>query len=175
MKIVLCCLLLASLFFPRQSIDESAPSFRVIPIPAREHGYYTFKSIVIRSQKDLDSFLTDNRSRRGGWKKKRAFEDALINAKLDFSKEALVLLRHTENSWSVHVAFETPVLRDRTLHCEINGKLIPPGYGGTGDMAYYCYALAVSKAHVSKVELQAVQGGFSARRLAPIILPIADK
>lgn len=174
MKIVLCCLLLASLFYQGQSIDYSAQSFRVIPIPAREHGYYTFESIVIRSQKDLDSFLTD-RSRRGGWNRKHAFEDALLNAKLDFSKEALVLLRHTEGSGSVKVAFETPVLRDRTLHCEINGKPIPPGYGGTADMAYYCYAVAVSKAHVSKVELQAVQGGFSTRRLAPIVLPITEK
>ena len=39
-------------------------------------------------------------------------------------------------------------------------------------MAYYCFAVAVSKAHVSKVELQATQGGFSARRLAPIVLAV---
>lgn len=175
MKIVLCCLLLASLFYPGQSIDDSAQSFRIIPIPAREYVYSDFKSTVIKSQKDLDSFLAATTSRRLPMNKTRGFEDALRNAKLDFSKEALVLLRHTENSGSVKVAFETPVLRDRTLHCEINGKPIPPGYGGTGDIADYCYAVAVSKAHVSQVELQAVQGGFSARRLAPIVLSITDK
>ncbi len=126
------------------------------------------------SQKDLDSFLTD-KSRQMGWNQRQAFEDALRNAKLDFSKEALVLLRHTEGSGSVKVAFETPVLKGRKLLCEIKGKPIPPGYGGTADMAYYCFALAVSKAHVSEVELQATQGGFSTRRLAPIVLPITEK
>lgn len=175
MKIVLCCLLLASLFYPGQSIDDSAQSFRIIPIPARDYVYGYFKSTVIMSQKDLDSFLAATTSRRAPLNKSRGFEAALINAKFDFSKEALVLLRHTENSGSVKVEFETPVLRDRTLHCEINGIPIRPGYGGTGDIAELCYAVAVSKAHVSKVELQAVQGGFSARRLAPITLLVANK
>ena len=174
MKIVLCCLLLAILFHPRQVIDKSAQSFRIIPIPTKEHGYNNFDSIVLRSKKDLDSFLT-NTSTQIGWNNRQAFEDALVNAKVDFSKEALVLLRHTEGSGSVKVAFETPVLQGRNLVCEIQGKPIPPGYGGTGDMAYYCFAVAVSKAHVDRVELRAIQGGFSARRLAPIVLPIVEK
>ena len=42
-------------------------------------------------------------------------------------------------------------------------------------MADYCFAVAVSKSHVSQVELQAIEGGFSARRLAPIVLPIIEK
>ena len=125
---------------------------------------------MITSQKELDSFLADSRQR--GWNGRQAFEDALVNAKLDFSKEALVLLRHTEGSGSVRVAFETPVLSDRNLLCKIEGRPIPPGYGGTADMAYYCFAVAVSKAQVSKVELQATEGGFSARRLPTIVLPI---
>jgi hypothetical protein len=100
------------------------------------------------------------------------FVDMLLEAKVDFSKEALVLLRHSEGSGSVKVTFETPVLTDRNLHCEIRGHLFPPGYGGTADMAYYCFAVAVSKAQVSQVELQATPGGFSERRLAPIFLPI---
>lgn len=126
------------------------------------------------SQKDLDSFLADP-AMQGGWNNRQAFTDALMNAKVDFSKEALVLLRHTEGSGSVKVAFGMPVLKDRTLLCEIQGRPIPPGYGGTGDMAYYCFAVAVSKAHVSQVELRATQGGFKARPLAPIVLPITEK
>jgi hypothetical protein len=35
--------------------------------------------------------------------------------------------------------------------------------------------VAVSKAQVSQVELQAIEGGFSERRLAPIVLPIIEK
>ena len=174
MKILLCCLLLATLFHPGQSIDKSGQSFRTIPIPIREHGYNTFESIVLTSPKDLDSFLKDTIT-KGGWNDRQGFEDALLNAKLDFSKEALVLLRHSEGSGSIKVTFETPVLKDRTLVCEIQGRRVPPGYGVTLDMAYYCFALAVSKAHVTQVELQATQGGFSPRRLPPIVLPIIEK
>ena len=173
MKIVLCCLLLAILFHPAQSVDDSASSFRIIPIPTRENGYSKFASMVFMSKKDLDSFLT--KTTHVGWNKRQAFEDALLNAKLDFSKEALVLLRHSEGSGSVKVAFETPILDDRNLLCEIRGTPIPPGFGGTGDMAYYCFAVAVSKAQVSQVELRAIEGGFSARRLAPIVLRIIEK
>ncbi|MBA3514125.1 MAG: hypothetical protein H0T77_07115 [Pyrinomonadaceae bacterium] len=109
------------------------------------------------------------------WNNRKEFEDALRNANLDFTKEALVLLRHTEGSGSVQVTFETPILQDRILLCEIRGKPIPPGYLGTADMADYCLAVAVSKSHISQVELQAVEGGFSARRLAPIVFPIIEK
>ena len=126
------------------------------------------------SQKDLDSFLADPAT-VNGWNNRQGFKDALLNAKLDFSKEALVLLRHTEGSGSVKVEFGTPILKDQTLLCEIQGKAIPRGYGGTADMAYYCFAVAVSKAHVSKVELRATEGGFKARPLAPIVLPITEK
>ena len=174
MKIVLWCLLLAILFHAGKLIDESAQSFRIIPIPNRETGYSNFASIAFMSKAAMDSFLTDT-STQIGWNNRQEFEDALLNAKLDFSKEALVLLRHTEGSGSVQVPFETPILQDRNLLCEIRGRPIPPGYGGTGDMAYYCFAVAVSKAQVSQVELQAIEGGFSARRLAPIVLPIIEK
>ena len=174
MKIALCCLLLAILFHPGQLVDQSAQPFRIIPIPTREHGYNNFASKVFMSKKDLDSFLAD-KSEQSGWNNRQGFEDALLNAKVDFSKEALVLLRHTEGSGSVKVTFETPVLQDRTLLCEIRGHPFPPGYGGTADMAYYCFAVAVSKAQVSQVELRAVQGGFSAVPLAPSVLSIIEK
>ena len=174
MKIVLCCLLLAFLFHPGQVTDDSAQSFRVIPIPTRENGYGNFESIVFMSKKDLDSFLT-NTSTQIGWNNRQGFLDALLNAKVDFSKEALVLLRHTEGSGSTKVTLEAPVLQGRTLVSEIEGKPFPPGYGGTDDIAYYCFAIAVSKAHVSQVELRATQGGLSPRRLAPIVLPITEK
>ena len=159
MKIMLCCLLLATLFHPGQLTNQSTQSFRIIPIQKGEHGYSNFESIVLMSKKDLDSFLTDT-STQIGWNNRQEFEDALLNAKLDFSKEALVLLRHSEGSESVKVTFETPILQDRNLLCEIRGRPIPPGYGGTADMAYYCFAVAVSKAQVSQVELQASKAVF---------------
>jgi hypothetical protein len=169
MKIMLCGLLLATLFHPGQLTNQSTESFRIIPIPNR--GGYNFESIVLMSKNDLDSFLTD-KSTQIGWGNSREFEDALLNAKLDFSKEALVLLRHNEGSGSVQVTFETPILQGTRLLCEIRGK---PLQGlGTADMAYYCFAVAVSKAQVSEVELQAIEGGFPQRRLTPIVLPIIE-
>ena len=173
MKIVIWCLLLAILFHSSQVVDQKAQAFRSIPIPKRENGYSNFESMVITSKKDLDSFLKDT-STQIGWNNRQDFKDALLNAKLDFNKEALVLLRHTEGSGSTPVTFETPTLRDRTLLSKVEGKPFPPGYGGTTDMAYYCFAVAVSKSQVSQVELQATAGGFSKRPLAPIVLPIIE-
>ncbi len=86
----------------------------------------------------------------------------------------MVLLRHTEGSGSVEVVFETPILQDRRLLCEVRGK--PLQAGGTADVAaYYCFAVAVSKSAVDQVELQAIEGRFPQRRLAPIVLPIIEK
>jgi hypothetical protein len=169
MKIMLCCLLLATLFHPGQLTNKTTQSFRVIPIPKRG-GYSNFESIVLMSKDNLDSFLKDTSTRVSP-----EFVDALLNAKLDFTKEALVLLRHTEGSGSIQVTFETPILQGRRLLCEIRGKPLPPGSLGTADMAYYCFAVAVSKAHVSQVELQAIEGGFPTHRLAPIVLTIVEK
>src|SRR5258705_4212888 len=166
MKIMLCCLLLATLFHPGQLTNKSTQLFRVIPIPKRG-GYSNFESIVLMSEHDMDSFLRKTATHVG-----QEFEDALLNAKLDFSKEALVLLRHTEGSGSVQVTFETPILQGTRLLCEIRGK--PPQGLGTADLASYCFAVAVSKAQVSEVELQAIEGGFPERHLAPIFLPIIE-
>jgi hypothetical protein len=171
MKIMPWCLLLAILLHAGQLTHESTQAFRVVPIPKRDN-YCNFASTVFMSKKELESFLTDPQI---GWNNRQEFEDALVNAKLDFSKEALVLLRHTEPSGSVQVTFETPSLQGRILQCEIRGKPIPPGFMGTADIACYCFAVAVSKSQVSQVELQAIQGGFSARRLPPIVLPIIEK
>lgn len=173
MKMVVWALLLAILFHP-DLMEQSHQPFRTIPIPKRENGYSNFASIAFMSREAMDAFLADT-STKIGWNNRQEFEEALLNAKVDFSKEALVLLRHTEGSGSVQVTFEKPELQDRKLICAIRGRPIPPGYGGTADMAYYCFAVVVSKSEVSQVELQAVEGGFSARRLDPIVLPITEK
>ena len=174
MKIMLWCLLLAILFQPCQSTNKGTQSFRIIPIPKREHGYSNFASIAIKSKDELDSFLKDT-STQVGWNNRQEFEDALRTANVNFTEEALVLLRHTEGSGSVQVIFETPILQDGKLLCEIRGKPIPPGFGGTTDMADYCFAVVVSRSHVNQVELQAVEGGFSERHLTPIVFSITEK
>src|ERR1051325_266369 len=172
MKTVLCCALLGILSFSGRFSQTTQP-FRTIPLATREGGYSNFESVVVMTEADLESFLNET-SAQIGWNNRREFEASLRNAKLDFAVEALVLLRHDETSGSVQVTFETPVLRDRELLCVIRGKPFPRGNGGTTDMASYCFALAVSKSQINRVELQRIQGGFSERRLAPIVLSINE-
>lgn len=171
-------LLLLAMFLPTGlstlSTTESSESFRVVAIPKRDTGYSNFASVAFTSKADFDAFIKRSATQIG-WNNRKEFEEALANAKVDFTREALVLLRHDESSGSVQVAFETPTVKDRKLVCQIRGKPIPPGFGGTADMAYYCFAVVVSKSAVTQVELQAVEGGFQERRLAPVVFPIAAK
>ncbi len=131
---------------------EVATSVRRIPIPKREHGYSNFDSTVIASQDSLDVFLkTESKVEKMSWNNRLDFDKALVVAKVDFDKEALVLLRHTEGSGSVQVDFRTPAVEGKKVICRIDRK---EQEMGTADMAYYCFALAVAKSAVTEVELR---------------------
>jgi hypothetical protein len=162
----LCCVMLAMVLHS----TTSAPSFRVIDIYQREFGYSNFESMAITTGEDLNTFLEE--MSQLGWNNRQAFVDALLNAKIDFNKEALVLLRHTEGSGSAQVSFETPVLQDKTLLCEIRSEI---NGVGTADMAYHCFALAVSKSLVDKVQLKAVSGLFVPRPLPTVVLSTTER
>lgn len=167
----LCCLSLALLLHPALFKSQSHSPFRVIDLRQREIGYNSFDSMAITNREDFETFLRDI-SQSSYWNDKQAFLDALINAQIDFNREALLLLRHDEGSGSVKVIFETPVLRERTLFCEIRGHLTT---AGTADMAYYCFALAVPKSSVNQVQLNRQVGFPQIRRLAPIQLSITER
>jgi hypothetical protein len=169
MKLLLSTLLLTLFLQAPPSAAQERPPFRLIPIPNREHGYGNFESIALNSKAEFDSFIAGT-SKQGGWNSHAAFVDALRNANIDFTREALVLLRHTEGSGTVRVTFETPTLVKRKLVCQIRGKALTGG--GTMDMAYYCFAVVVSRSAVSEVELRDVVGGFEERELPPVVFPI---
>lgn len=140
----------------RLATADDAPkseSFRRIPIPKREHGYGSSKSMVIHTQAELDAYLKTIQA-QNAWNNRKGFVDAITNAKVDFAKEALVLLFHTEGSGSVQITFKKPVIKSKSLMCTVTRKAPETG---TADMAYYCFALAVSKTDVSTVTL-AVKG-----------------
>ncbi len=142
---------------------EEAASLRIIPIPKEEHGYSNFESTVITSQSDMDTFLQKgSKGQDMGWNNRADFEKALAQAKLDFDRESLVLLRHTEGSGSVQINFRQPRFKEKNIICQIDRK--EPEMGTT-DMAYYCFALAVAKTDVTEVEMQ-----ISGRK--PIILSL---
>lgn len=130
---------------------EQGESFRIIPIPEREHGYSNFDSTVISSEKELDTFLGEKLRGQGmGWNDKEGFRMALSRANLDFEQEALVLLRHTEASGSVQINFLQPCVKGNRIIARIERK--EPEIG-TADMAYFCFALAVVKAEIAEVKL----------------------
>src|SRR5580765_4634536 len=162
MKLFLSSVLLTLVLQAAPLAAQERQAFRVIPIPNRENGYGNFESIAFNSKAEFEAFLA-GASRQPGWNSRQAFVDALQNANIDFAREALVLLRHSEGSGAVRVTFETPTLSDRKLVCQIRGKSLTGG--GTADMAYYCFAVVVSRSLVSEVELRDVVGGFKEREL----------
>ncbi len=114
---------------------------RRVAIPAEEHGYNQFFSMVIGSQEQLDTFLRGVEGREG-WNNRAGFTKGIADAKLDFSKESLILIRHTEGSGSIWVRFYLSSEADGSLTARIY-RGIPPTL--TGDMKYYCFAIAVRK------------------------------
>lgn len=122
-----------------------------LPIPKEEHGYSNFESMVIATRDESNTFLaTVSGGQDMGWNRRADFEKQIAQANLDFSKETLVLLRHTEGSGSIQISFRPPTVTGKRVMCHIDR--IEPDFG-TDDMAYYCFALAVDKAQIEEVEL----------------------
>ena len=168
MKIVLllCCVMLVIL--PHPIVNSESESFRTINLPPGDNGYSYFGSMAITSSQDLKAFV-DELSQQLYWTNRQGFVDALLNAKIDFDREALVLLRYDDGYGATRVPFEAPVLQDKTLVCEIRRKL----YGlGPAVMAYHCFALAVSKSLVNKVQLN-VEGPEGPR--PPVLLSTTER
>jgi len=144
MLVVITCLVL-------EVACIQAAAVRIIPIPPREHGYNQFDSRVILSQVELDAFLENISTVQAAmWNNRAQFIAAITQARIDFSNENLVLIRHTEGSGSVRLAISEPVVEGHALVFEINRQA--PDIR-TADMAYYCYALVVGKA-VATVEIK---------------------
>lgn len=143
-------LVIGALSFEQNAGAAEEKGFRLVPVPKREHGYSGLKSQVIGSQKELDGLLKKVQA-GGGWNERAKFLAAIKEAKIDFPREALVLLLHTEGSGSTQVTLADPKLRNGTLRCEITQKSAGMG---TADMAYYCFAVAVKKTAAKKIELR---------------------
>jgi hypothetical protein len=126
----------------------------VLDIPAREHGYGNFKTQIITSQEQLDALVKESAVGPLGWNNRAGFVEGLKKAKIDFTKEALVLLRDTEGSGSNKVTLLPPELKGKTLICRLQ-RVVPPI--GTADIADYCFALAVDRGQIAEVRFE-VQG-----------------
>ena len=132
-----------------QAPAQEVKVFRVLGVPAQEHGYGNFKSQVIASQNQFDAFVKLMKT-QSGWNERDRFLKVLSEAKLDFANELLVLIRQTEGSSSIRVTFGVPELRGDRLVCPIHRE-VPRA--GDLDMAYYCFAVAVKKGKAKQVEV----------------------
>lgn len=173
MKIVLslCCVTLAMLFHPVALKNESGSPFRTINLPPGENGYRYFDSLAITSSEDFNAFLEEI-SQQAFANNRQRFVDALLNAKVDFNQEALVLLRYDQGSGAERVSFETPVLQEKTLLCEIRSELLG---AGPDVMSYHCFALVVSKSLVNRVQLNTLTGFAEDLRRSTILLSTTER
>jgi hypothetical protein len=144
--------------------------FRIIPIPHEQGFYSLIPSMVISSQKELNHFLVKYQGVGPdlGYDQ-QGFIEAITAAKIDFNREALVLLQHTEGSGTPQVTFAEPMLKAHRLICRIEVESVQEG---NCMMAYYCFALAVSKEQIREVEQQYNQASVDPSKIRTIILKI---
>jgi len=133
--------------------SKESKGYRIVGIPGREHGYGNFETQVIASAKDLDAFLKKVEGQQG-WNDRAAFLKGIAAGKVDFDKEALVLIRQTEGSGSNKVGLAAPELKGDKLVATLNREVAGIG---TADIADYCFAVAVEKGKVKTVEVWVVQ------------------
>ncbi len=173
---VVACLLSPAALPPAGEGGGDPPAFRAIPVPREGSGYSRGKTTVIRSQDELDALL----AKLPGWDwrgfppgpdnevGKKALVDAIRVAEIDFAKEALVLQFHEEGSGSNQVSSLEPELDPATGKLTLRIRVKRPEVG-TADMAYYCFAFAVSKAEVGTVRFEVVGAGGG----KPLELPVS--
>jgi hypothetical protein len=127
----------------------------------RPDNMFPYRSRVVRSERDLQKLLLDmhapmkhfvwDKGIEEYWLKRcRAFELAVRAARLDFSKESLVLIPHQEPSGSIEVGMSMPDLRSKELNCRIWRKR--PG-ACNDDMGYHCFAMIVKNDKIDQVRI----------------------
>jgi len=150
----ICLLTLGLSAAPRSATaagtDEPPAPWRRIPIPEREHGYRNFETRSFATRQAWETFR-DRILDQEGWNRRDPFVAAIDGAAIDFDRETLVLVRHTEGSGSTRVTLHRPRLADGVLTCTITTRA--PEIG-TADMAYRCFALAVAKAEVERLTVE---------------------
>src|SRR5690242_8532692 len=75
-----------------QRTAEEASPVRVLAVPRDDNGYSGFGSLVIGSRAQLDSFKNTVEG-QAGWNDRAGFLRVLDQARIDFEREALVLIR----------------------------------------------------------------------------------
>jgi hypothetical protein len=150
MKLLLGVIGIFFLIVSSQAFAQDVKGFRRIDIPEEEHGYQHFESLVIDSREQFDAFVKQIEM-QSAWNDREGFLKAIRDAKVNFARESLVLIRQTEGSASIKLELHTDELRDDKLVLRIQ-RLSPSG-SGISVVAFYCFALAVDKDWVKQVEV----------------------
>lgn len=141
------------------STTNTQQPFRAIPIPVSSG----FTSQVISSRPAMDRFLSTTSTPAWIGSDREAFLRAIEQSRVNFDKEALVLIQHGEGSSGILVSLDPPRL-------ESNQFLSTIRRGGgvtTHDAVDYTFAFVVSKSQVDEVRID-VEGK------EPINLPVPD-
>jgi hypothetical protein len=120
-----------------------------IDLPARDTGYHSFNTQIIRSPHELDAFLKKVAAGKN-WKDWSAFEKAIGDADVDFTCQSLLLIRHTECAKAIVVRLGASSLWSQRLTCRIQ-TLVPKRCDC--DETHYCFGLIVENEHVDEVEI----------------------
>jgi len=117
-----------------------------VTIPVKEDGYKNFSTMVITSQKQFNTFISEIKSQKG-WSKKENFLDSLKSQQIDFFKQNLLLYRITKASNSDVILVDIPKgdKKNITIKIGIDSKKTEEA-----KIAYYAIAYRVSKS-VSKI------------------------
>lgn len=123
-----------------------------------------YRALVVKSDADLKDIVEGckfaMRHRRGGfvnphdhfWDEQcERLKDDIRTRNVDFVKETLILIPHTEGSGSIRVGLDWPHLKSKKLVLEI-WRAVP--FMCTCDMAYWCFAVIVPKAEVDQIEIR---------------------
>lgn len=127
---------------------------RVLAVPVVEHGYHNFASQVIDSRVQFEAFKQAVEG-ESGWNNRATFLQVLDQAALDFDRESLVLIRQLDGPGGMGVSFAAPWLWGDTLYCCVRVTRNCTNR----DHAARCFAVAVDKRKVRRVEVR-VKDGF---------------
>jgi len=138
---------------------EDANPVRVLAVPRDEHGYGGFGSLVIDSRTQFDSFKKTVAG-QAGWNDRAKFLHVLDQAGIDFDRESLVLIRQGDGSSSLSVNLPAPRMLGDALTCTV----CVTGSPRNRDVVYRCFAVAVDKRKVRRVEVEVRESATAKRR-----------
>ena len=133
--------------------QQSLKPARVLAVRMDDNGYGAFRSVVMNSRAQYESFKKAAEG-QAGWHDRAKFFQVLDQAHINFDSESLVLIRQADGSSSLNATFAPPQLRGDTLTCTVRLA----GSPRNRDVVYRCFAVVVDRRKVHRVEVIVKEG-----------------